>query len=191
MYTSGCPKNQNRCCQSSVDPPECGCSWSLMTRFDGTKKLVPATWSRITRMQAGIKTANAVRPMQDVMNHAHTVSGMRIRLIPFTRRSSVVVIKFNEPSSWPTQKMAIEAAQRTTPRPWPGPATAPTAFNGAYCVHPPRLGPSPAKKDEIRTRKATKVTQNDIMLNRGKGMSSAPTWIGKKKLPKAAKGAVV
>ena len=26
MYTSGCPKNQNRCCQSSVEPPECGCN---------------------------------------------------------------------------------------------------------------------------------------------------------------------
>ena len=35
------------------------------------------------------------------------------------------------------------------------------------------------------------MTQNDIMLKRGKGMSSAPTWIGRKKLPKAAKGAVV
>ena len=36
------------------------------------------------------------------------------------------------------------------------------------------------KKDDISTRKATKVTQNDIMLKWGKGMSSAPTWIGRK-----------
>src|SRR5882724_12507511 len=162
-----------------------------MTRPDGTKKLVPATWSRITRMQAGINTANAVRPMQEVMNHAHAVRGRRIRLMPFTRRSRVVVMKFNEPSNWPTQKIAIEVAQSTTPRPCPGPPTGPTAFNGAYCVHPPRVGPSLTKNDEIRTRKATNVTQNDIMLKRGKGMSSAPTWIGRKKLPKAAKGAVV
>ncbi len=35
------------------------------------------------------------------------------------------------------------------------------------------------------------VTQNDIMLKRGNGMSSAPTWMGRKKLPKAANGAVV
>ena len=142
-------------------------------------------------MQAGISTANAVRPMQEVMNHAHAVSGRRIRLMPFTRRSSVVVMKFSEPSNCPTQKMAIEAAQRTTPMPWPGPPTGPTAFSGAYCVQPPRVGPSPTKNDEIRTRKATNVTQNDIMLKRGKGMSSAPTWMGRKKLPKAAKGAVV
>src|ERR1700730_6901790 len=191
MYTSGCPKNQNRCCQSRVDPPECGWIWALMTRFDGTKKLVPATWSRITRMQAGINTANAVSPMQDVMNHAQAGSGRRIKLMPLTRRSSVVVMKFKAPSNWPTQKRAIEVAHRITPRPWPGPETDPTAFSGAYWVQPPRVGPSPTKNDEIRTRKATKVTHNDIMLKRGKGMSSAPTWIGKKKLPKAAKGAVV
>src|SRR5216683_2874361 len=162
-----------------------------MTRPDGTKKLVPATWSRITRMQAGINTAKAVRPMQDVMNHAHAVRGRRIRLMPFTRRSRVVVMKFKEPSNCPTQKIAIEAAQRTTPRPWPGPDTDPTALSGAYCVHPPRVGPSPTKNDEIKTRKATKVTQKDIILKRGNGISSAPTWIGRKKLPNAAKGAVV
>ncbi len=33
------------------------------------------------------------------------VSGKRIRLMPLTRRSSVVVMKFSEPSNWPTQKM--------------------------------------------------------------------------------------
>ena len=43
----------------------------------------------------------------------------------------------------------------------------------------------------IRTTKPVNVTQNDIMLKCGKGMSSAPTWMGRKKLPKAAKGAVV
>src|ERR1700675_55172 len=85
----------------------------------------------------------------------------------------------------------MEAAQRTTPRPCPGPATEPTALRGAYWVQPPRVGPSPRMNDDIRTTKARNVTQNDIMLKRGNGISSAPTWIGRKKLPKAAKGAVV
>src|SRR6266852_2092805 len=191
MYTSGCPKNQNRCCQSRVDPPECGCSWSLITEFDGTKKLVPATWSRMTRIHAGSNTAKAVSPMHEVMNHAQALRGRRIRLMPLTRRSRVVVMKFNEPSNWPTQNSAMEVIQRTTPRPWPGPATEPTALSGAYWVQPPRVGPSPRKNDDIRTTKARNVTQKDVMLNRGKGMSSAPTWMGRKKLPKAAKGAGV
>src|SRR5258707_7808793 len=191
MYTSGWPKNQNRCCQSKVDPPECGSSWSLMTRPDATKKLVPATWSRMTRMHAGNSTEKAVSPMQEVMNHAQALRGRRMRLIPLTRRSSVVVMKFNEPSNWPIQKSAIEAAQRTTPRPWPGPPAEPTALSGAYWVQPPKVGPSPRKNDDISTTKAKNVTQNDIMLKRGNGMSSAPTWMGRKKLPKAANVAVV
>src|ERR1019366_6426476 len=135
-------------------------------------------------------TANAVSPMHEVMNHAHALSGRRRRLMPLTRRSSVVVMKFSEPSNWPTQNSPMEAAQSTTPRPWPGPATEPTALSGAYWVQPPSVGPSPRTNDDMRTRKAVNETQNDIMLNRGKGMSSAPTWMGRKKLPKAAKGAV-
>src|ERR1700688_2279590 len=134
----------------------------------------------MTRIQAGINTENAVSPMQEVMNQAHALSGSRMRLIPLTRRSSVVVMKFKEPSNWPIQNSAIEIIQRTTPRPWPGPDVEPIAFSGAYCVQPPRVGPSPRKKEETRTRKAVKVTQNDIMLNRGKGMSFAPSWIGRK-----------
>src|ERR1700740_1553638 len=145
----------------------------------------------MTRIQAGNSTANAVSPIQDVMNHAQALSGRRIRLIPLTRRSSVVLMKFNEPSSWPIQKRAIEVAQRTTPKPWPGPLTEPTALAAAYWVQPPKVGPSPRKNDDTRTTKAANGTQNDIMLNRGKGISSAPTWVGRKKLPKAAKGAVV
>src|SRR5260370_28345246 len=144
----------------------------------------------MTRIQAGINTAKAVSPIQEVMNHAQALSGSRMRLIPLTRRSSVVLMKFNDPSNWPIQKSAIEVAQRTTPRPWPGPAIPPTALSGAYWVQPPRVGPSPRKNDDIRTMKARNVTQNDIMLNHGKGMSSAPTWIGRKKLTNAAKGAV-
>src|SRR5450756_80538 len=145
----------------------------------------------MTRIHAGINTANAVSPMHEVMNHPQALSGRRMRLIPLTRRSSVVVMKFNEPNNWPTQNRAMEAAQRTTPAPWPGPPTEPTALSGAYWVQPPRVGPSPTKNDDIKTRKAVNVTQNDIMLNRGKGISSAPTWIGRKKLPNAANGAVV
>ena len=83
-------------------------------------------------MQAGIRTANAVRPITEVINHAHAVSGSRIRDIPLVRMSRVVVMKFSDPSSWPMQKRAIALAQRTTPRPWPGPPTEPIALNGAY-----------------------------------------------------------
>ena len=106
--------------------------------------------------------------MQEVMNHAQALSGRRIMLMPLTRRSSVVVMKFNAPSNWPTQKIAIEVAHRTTPGLRPDPPTEPNALSGAYWVQPPSVGPSLTKKDATRTRKPTKVTQNDIMLKCGK-----------------------
>src|ERR1035441_3483173 len=110
-----------------------------MTILPGTKKLVPATWSRKRRMQAGINTAKAVRPMQEVMNQPQVLSGKRHKLMPLVRISSVVVMKFKEPSSWPIQKIPMEAAQRTTPVPSPGPPTSPIALSGAYWVQPPRV----------------------------------------------------
>src|ERR1035437_2906820 len=116
----------------------------------------------MTRIHAGINTANAVSPMHEVTNHAHALSGRRRRRMPLTRRSSVVVMKFSEPSNWPTQNSQMEVAQSTTPRPCPGPATEPTALRGAYWVQPPSVGPSPSTNDDMRTRKAVNVTQNDI-----------------------------
>src|SRR6185312_17162708 len=110
----------------------------------------------------------AVNPMHEVMNHAQALSGSRMKLMPLVRRSKVVVMKFNEPSSCPTQNSAIEIIHRTTPIPCPGPAIAPTALSGAYCVQPPSVGPSATKNDDINTMKETNVTQNDIMLKRGK-----------------------
>src|SRR3984957_4816600 len=142
-------------------------------------------------MQAGISTANAVRPMIEVMNQAQALSGSRISDMPLVRMSSVVVMKFSDPSNCPTQKIAIELAHSTTPMPCPGPPTAPIALSGAYCVQPPKVGPFSTKNDATRTRKATNVTQNDIMLKCGNGISSAPTCMGKKKFPNAANGAVV
>src|SRR5450755_821892 len=116
----------------------------------------------MTRMHAGINTANAVSPMQEVINHDHAERGRRIRLMPLTRRSSVVVMKFNAPNNCPMQNRPIDAAQRTTPSLSPSPPTEPMALSGAYWVQPPRVGPSPTKNDDIKTRKATNVTQNDI-----------------------------
>src|SRR5438552_10335003 len=110
MYTSGCPKNQNRCCQRSGDPPECGCSLSPTTRFDGMKKLVPATRSRISNRHAGNNTAKANSAMQEVMNHAQVEIGMRAKVIPLVRRSRVVAMKFKAPSSEAMQKIPIEIA---------------------------------------------------------------------------------
>ena len=110
-----------------------------------------------------------------VMNHAQVEYGMRMNVIPFVRRSSVVAMKFSDPRSWPMQKIAIETAHNVWPSPSPGPDALPTALNGAYAVHPESAGPSGMKNAATSTAKATNVTQNDIMLKRGNAMSSAPS----------------
>src|ERR1041385_3902604 len=111
--------------------------------------------------------------MQEVMNHAQVEIGMRISVMPFARRSKVVVMKFRDPSSCPMQKIPIEHAHSVCPIAWPGPALG-RALRGAYAVQPERGGPSPTKNAATRTQKPTNVTQKDIMLKRGKAMSSAP-----------------
>ena len=127
----------------------------------------------------------------EVMNHAQVQMGMRIKVMPFARRSRVVAMKLSEPSNWPMQKIAMEITHRFCPQPSPGPASLPTALSGAYAVQPESGGPSGIKNAASKTTKPTKVTQKDIMLNRGKAISSAPIWIGKKKFPKPANGALV
>src|SRR5581483_3841143 len=111
MYTSGCPKNQKRCCHKSGDPPPWCCSRSLTTSPAGIKKLVPATRSRMSNTHAGISTENAINPMTDVMNQAHVQYGSRANDMPFVRKSNVVAMKLSEPSSCPMQKNRMEKAQ--------------------------------------------------------------------------------
>ncbi len=78
---------------------------------EGTKKLVPATRSRISNKQAGRRTANANSEMQEVMNHAQLTIGIRASVIPLVRRSRVVAMKFREPSKDAIQKTKIESPQ--------------------------------------------------------------------------------
>src|ERR1700676_2078357 len=129
------------------------------------KKLVPAFLSRISSKQAGSSTAKAINPMHAVINHAQVDAGMRMRVMPFVRRSSVVAMKFNDPSNWPMQNMAMEIPHMFCPQPRPGPACLPTALRGAYAVQPESGGPSGMKNAVIKIRNATNVVQNDIMLN--------------------------
>src|SRR5271163_363493 len=99
---------------------------------------------------------------------------MRASDIPLVRRSRVVAMKFRAPSRDAIQKIAIDIAHRFWPIASPGPASPPTALSGAYAVHPEIGGPSATKKDAIITTNDANVVQKDIILNRGKAMSSAP-----------------
>ena len=81
MYTSGCPKNQKRCCHNSAWPPA-----------TGSKKCVPIAWSNINMIAAPCSTGSANTPRMAVMNSAQTDSGIRNQVMPGARWLMIVVM---------------------------------------------------------------------------------------------------
>jgi hypothetical protein len=47
MYTSGCPKNQNRCCQSSAEPP-CAGSKNAVPKLRSSSSIVTVAASDVS-----------------------------------------------------------------------------------------------------------------------------------------------
>ena len=64
-YTSGWPKNQNRCCHRRASPPSAG-----------LKKCVPTIRSNCTRFAASITSGIAKMIISDVTSEAHANSGI-------------------------------------------------------------------------------------------------------------------
>src|SRR5208283_5316571 len=120
------------------------------------------------------RTAKLNKLRMAVMSHAQQVTGIRMSVMPLHRKSTVVVMKFNAPSKEPTQKSAMETAQRFCPIPCPGPATLPTALSGGYAVQPEIGGPSGTNRVATNAQRAKNVTQNESMFKVGKAISSAP-----------------
>lgn len=86
MYTSGCPKNQNRCWYRIGSPPPAG-SKNEVFRFRSVRSIViaPANTGRERRSSVTVKQA------------AHTNRGIRSSRIPFVRMFSIVEMKFTAP----------------------------------------------------------------------------------------------
>ena len=90
MYTSGCPKNQNRCWNRSGLPP----LWSSDSPIEltaGMKKLVPSVPSSVIITAETSSAGKASRPRIVAMKMPHTESGMRISVMPLQRACSTVV----------------------------------------------------------------------------------------------------
>src|ERR1700738_5277650 len=172
MYTSGWPKNQNRCCHKSGEPPLCATSCPFTTT-SGTKKLVPAFRSMSNKMPAEKSTPKASSPRIAVINQAQHVSGMRIIDMPLARISSVVVMKFSALINAPTQNNAMLMTHRSAPGPSPGPADC-SALSGGYPVQPCSGAPPTTKKADSITMYPSNVTQNESIFRTGKAMSAAP-----------------
>ncbi len=86
MYTSGWPKNQNRCWYSIGSPPPAG-----------SKKAVPKLRSVSSMVSAPASTGIASSSRIAVMNSPHTNSGMRCMVMPGARILMMVVMKLIAP----------------------------------------------------------------------------------------------
>jgi hypothetical protein len=86
MYTSGCPKNQNRCWYKIGSPPPAG-SKNEVFRFRSVRSIVIAP----------ANTGKDRRSRTTVITTAHTNKGIRSSCIPFIRILITVVMKFTAP----------------------------------------------------------------------------------------------
>ena len=85
-YTSGCPRNQKRCCQrSGLPPPLTETAAPFKIRPLGRKKLVPATRSISCITIADSSGGKASKSKNAVTNCAQTKNGSRIQVIPLAR----------------------------------------------------------------------------------------------------------
>lgn len=86
IYTSGCPKNQNKCWYKMGSPPPAG-SKNEVFRFRSVKSIVIAP----------ANTGRERRRRMAVMNTDQTNNGVRSHVIPGLRMLIMVVIKLIAP----------------------------------------------------------------------------------------------
>lgn len=86
IYTSGCPKNQNKCWYRIGSPPPAG-----------SKKAVFRLRSVRSMVIAPARTGRESSKSTAVITTAHTNKGIRSSRSPFHRILITVVIKFNAP----------------------------------------------------------------------------------------------
>lgn len=86
IYTSGCPKNQNKCWYKMGSPPPAG-SKKEVFRFRSVSNIVmaPASTGKDRRRRIAVK------------NTDHTNKGVRSHVIPAVRILIIVVMKFTAP----------------------------------------------------------------------------------------------
>ncbi|KAH6572344.1 hypothetical protein BASA62_003436 [Batrachochytrium salamandrivorans] len=167
IYTSGCPKNQNKCWYSTGSPPPAG-SKNVVFIFRSVSSIVIAP----------ANTGSDLSSNTAVILTAHTNSGIRCNVLPNPRMFLIVVIKFTAPKidDVPAKcnaKIALSTA---------GPLCASTDDSGGYTVHPV---PAPASTLIELTSLLLDggISQNEMLFNRGNAISGAPTLLGTNQFP--------
>src|ERR1700757_60853 len=172
MYTSGWPKNQNKCWNSTGSPP-----WS------GAKKAVPKLRSVSSMVMAPARTGSDKSSRNTVTRIDHTNSGILCSVMPGARMLKMVVMKLMAPRIEEAPARWIDRMAKSTAGPgWP------EVDSGAYNVQPaptPLAPGSPSKKEDIKSSaKEAGSSQNEMLFMRGNAMSGAPIISGTNQLPK-------
>ena len=172
MYTSGWPKNQNRCWNSTGSPPP-----------SAEKKVVPKLRSVSSMVMAPASTGSDSSSRNTVTRIDHTNSGILCRVMPGARMLKMVVMKLMAPRIEEAPARCSDRIAKSTAGPgWP------EVDSGAYMVQPaptPLAPGSPSTKVEISSSaKEAGSSQNEMLFMRGNAMSGAPIISGTNQLPK-------
>src|ERR1700681_1570319 len=172
MYTSGWPKNQNKCWNNSGSPPP-----------SGLKKVVPKLRSVNSMVMAPASTGSDNSSRNTVTRIDQTNSGILCRVMPGARMLKIVVMKLMAPRIDEAPARWIDRMAKSTAGPgWP------EVDSGAYSVQPaptPLAPGSPSTNVEINSSvKDAGSSQNEMLFMRGNAMSGAPIISGTNQLPK-------
>lgn len=162
IYTSGWPKNQNRCWYRIGSPPPAGSKKDVFRlRSVNSMVIAPASTGSDSKRRITVITA------------AQTNRGIRSSRSPFQRILIIVVMKLIAPRIEDAPAKWREKIARSTD----GPECARFLARGGYTVHPVPAPFSTAADDTRRIRDGGS-SQNLMLLSRGKAMSGAPSING-------------
>src|SRR5882757_3485306 len=113
MYTSGCPKNQKRCCHRRASPPSAG-----------LKKCVPTSRSAISMLEHTTIEGMAKIMQKEVTSIAQTNIGMRCSDMPGALNLKTVTMISTDTASAEISVNVMSCAQKSErlPAPYSGPA---------------------------------------------------------------------
>lgn len=167
IYTSGCPKNQNKCWYKIGSPPPAG-SKNDVFKFRSVNNIVIAP----------ANTGNESRRRTAVIITDHVNKGIWSNVMFLIRILIIVVIKLIAPKIEEIPAIWREKIDRSTDDPeW-----AIVDERGGYTVHPVPV-PDSTSLLIINSVKEGGKSQNLILFIRGKAISGAPSIKGTNQFP--------
>ncbi len=143
MYTSGWPKNQNRCCHR-IGPP-----------LAASKTCAPSERSASSTSRAAARIGKAISTRIEVTRMFQVKIGIRNIVMPGARMQMIVVVKLTAPRMVPRPAMYRPMIHRSPPT--PGELTA--SFNGAYANQPKLAAPEGDRNPETVTSPPKRYSQ--------------------------------